>query len=326
MTKKRRTSKEPQVDPSSPLAPVVAEVRSQIRTLEQSIPDDPNEDDEGTRHVRSRIEGMDSVLTLIQRAGASGVVENGQRLVKVADAPVAVAEPAPKGRTLEERVAMIEFWAQTQPGFSWMTSARSVDRSRVRPVTSLLEPVHERPAKVRAPAPVPRPEPESDADEEPDADGDMAKMDRAILGVLLHRQGPTTNVHIAILSGYARSGTFVKALARLRAAGLISTTRGDNRITERGIDEIPRDHAPNRAGSELISFWVGKLRAMDAAILKAVCDAEPRGLTRAELLTRSGYSNSGTFVKALARLKRAELITKGWPKRGNEIFFEGNRG
>lgn len=319
-TTKRRTTKEPQVDPKSPLAPVVAEVRTQIRMLEESIPDDPREDDEGSRHVRSRIEGMEAVLTQIQRAGASGVVENGQRLVQVGGhANGASIQQAPPPRTrfdlleavadqLQNRVKQLEdrVFGSGKYVLGFHGAADAERPARAMP--AILAPAAKKTVT----------EPKSIEKRL------LTACERACLSVLAQRtisKVATTWAQLAILSRYSqRSSTFVNAVSGLRVKGLLEGSRADMRTTTIGIG-LAGPLNPLPKGTELLSMWIAQLTLAEGKILRALYDADPDALTAETLSERTGYStSSSTFANAVSKCRVLGLAERGWPLRISDAF------
>ncbi|HEY2512763.1 MAG TPA: hypothetical protein VGI39_17975 [Polyangiaceae bacterium] len=182
---KRRSTKEPVLAPGHALAPVVAELKAMIGMLGAAGGE--------TDFVLGKIEGLESALTLVQRAGAGKVVAaDGQQLVKV-------GSPAPD---LEERVRRLEAQVAALRGGgagSMVALSSSTETPRKRELPAIL------------------------------ADGvgkertTLGKCERTLLTVLAQRRGhPTSRVQLAICSGYSgASGGFANALGKLRSLQLV---------------------------------------------------------------------------------------------------------
>lgn len=80
MKKRRSSKKEPELPENSPFTSVVNAGRGMVNALMATVPDDPD----ARNVVIAKVEGMEAIILLCQRAGAGKTVTvNGQQLVKV---------------------------------------------------------------------------------------------------------------------------------------------------------------------------------------------------------------------------------------------------
>lgn len=184
--------------------------------------------------------------------------------------------------------------------------AFDADRHLVQPPAELLMTKADR---VPPPAPkAPRtPRPQADASD----DGAPTKTELAILRVLAARAPrATSRAMVSILSGYStNSGSFTKAVAGLRKRGWVAPSM-PLAPTEAGI-EAAQPVSPLPTGKALLDFWKQKLSTTEATLLEAIVAARPNVYSRDSLGKATGYStNSGSFTKAIANLRAAELVEK----------------
>lgn len=167
----------------------------------------------------------------------------------------------------------------------------------------------QKPASGSAKAPPVIPLPERDEEE----DDDLMPASLRILSALTAAGAPLERSPICIRAGLAyKSSTTDRALAELRAAGLIVTNGRLNAITDDGAavqgPELP-------TGYGLFDYWVGELGGANSPpgrVLLALRGAFRDGqltLTREEICERSGLEyKSSTTDRALADCRRLELV------------------
>lgn len=140
----------------------------------------------------------------------------------------------------------------------------------------------------------------------------LGRCARTIL-IVLAQKSPCTMQQLAILSHYAvNSGNFSNNLSVLRTCGYIDGDRSAISLTREGSRVIPAGvvHALPR-GEQLIEHWVSKLSRASGAILRVLCTAWPKSLTKEQIAESTGYAgDSGNFSNALSTLNVLELITK----------------
>jgi uncharacterized protein len=184
-----------------------------------------------------------------------------------------------------------------------------------------------RPAPERIPAPrdawprtVPDPSDPSGVASLPAPDAALSKAQRAVLTVLAQFPGGRTKRQLAMLAGYsAKGGGFNNSLSSLRTSGLIG--RGEPiRVTAEGL-AVLGDWEPLPEGPALIDHWMGQLSRAESAALRALLDAYPASLTKAEVAERAGYeANGGGFNNALSRLRTLQLIDGRGEMRADETL------
>jgi hypothetical protein len=152
--------------------------------------------------------------------------------------------------------------------------------------------------------------------------GSLGRCERAILTALAqYPQGRAAN-QIAVLTGYSvGSGGFNNSLSRLRSSDYV--TRGQPiQITDSGLQSLG-DYTPLPTGRDLVNHWLGQLAKCEAAILSALIEVYPEGLTSEQVAEKTNYqASSGGFNNSLSRLRTLELITRGQPMRASEEFFQ----
>jgi len=136
---------------------------------------------------------------------------------------------------------------------------------------------------------------------------------RKMLSVLVHReqmnQPATPRAMLAAMAGIkATGGTYGTYLSRLRTAGYIEGGR-DLSITDAGIAALgPVDDLPT--GIELIEWYkANKLNATQGAMLDAIVQSHPNGVTRCVLASAVELeSGGGTYGTYLSRMRQLGII------------------
>jgi hypothetical protein len=176
-----------------------------------------------------------------------------------------------------------------------------------------------RPAAAPAPRPAERPRPAT----APEGDTVLSKAQRAILTVLAQFPDGRTKRQLGMLTGYsAKGGGFNNALGSLRTAGLIG--RGEPiTATPAGVEVIGDEWEPLPEGPALAEYWIAQLPRAEGLILRALLDAFPSSLTKAEIAERTGYAASGGgFSNALGKLRTLQLIEGYGEMRADETLAE----
>jgi hypothetical protein len=148
----------------------------------------------------------------------------------------------------------------------------------------------------------------------------LSKAQRAVLTVLAQFPDGRTKRQLAMLAGYsAKGGGFNNSLSSLRTSGLIS--RGEPiRVTDEGLAALG-EWEPLPEGPALIDHWMGQLSKAEGLALRALLDAYPSALTKAEIAERAGYeANGGGFNNALSRLRTLQLIDGRGEMRADETL------
>lgn len=200
---------------------------------------------------------------------------------------------------------------QPAPGPGHVERVRFTTRTRlseVPPSTGL--------AQHRAQAP--RPTTPGPVDGEP-----LAKRELAILIAAAQRHPQSsTDAQLGVLSGYSpRSSSYEKGVAALRRRGLMEGAGNANRPTAAGLAAAGAVDVPP-TGPELLQWWAPKLELRARTLLSVIVGAGPGGIGMEELSAKSDYSaGSSSFEKAIAKLRRIELVYPGWPARAIEEFY-----
>jgi hypothetical protein len=306
----RRRFKEPTVPAGSPFEPVIEAGRAMVRALSRALP----ADEDSRNLVLSKVEGMESILLLCQRAAAGEKLDVPQ-IVKVERAPIddRVILPGDKLESLAQRVRRLEdhVFGNPSPNPEGLERGveiqRSIERATSRRVPSILKTPKSTEPKV----------------------GGLGRCERALLAVLAKRAGQeTTAAQLSVLSGYSiKSSGFQNSLSRLRSLGYAEGGAHDVRITgdgEREAEDQGLGRAPMPTGRALVEYWVGSLPRAEGVVLQAICDAHPRALDQDELSEATKYSRTSSgFQNAVSKLRSLKLATKGWPLRASAVFFEG---
>lgn len=137
-------------------------------------------------------------------------------------------------------------------------------------------------------------------------------------------QRPGLNVRqLGVRSGLSSSsGSFNTYLSKGRSMGWLAGDRNRMEITPDGIAAIG-SYQPLPEGQELIQHYINDLGGGGAGrIFKALVDAYPNTLTKDELGSATGLSeSSGSFNTYLSKLRTLELITGSNPLKASDEFF-----
>jgi len=116
---------------------------------------------------------------------------------------------------------------------------------------------------------------------------------------------------ISLYSGYRQSGSFSTAIGTLRKRGYLDGLK----LTAEGTRVVSQYSDPKPEGSDLVVWLKEKLNTCEKKILDFLLEADDLK-SREEISEGTGYSQSGSFSTALARLKKMEAIEGN----GNEGF------
>lgn len=146
------------------------------------------------------------------------------------------------------------------------------------------------------------------------ASGAVTGMARDVL-VALAQHGPLTKPKLAIIIGKsAKGGYFARVLGQLRTSGWV-TDAWPVAITAAGEDALG-SWDPLPTGQALVDYWLGEVAGMGADMLKAMLDAWPNVLSKAELGEAIGKEPSGGyFARVLGRLRGLGLVEGLAPAR-----------
>jgi hypothetical protein len=134
--------------------------------------------------------------------------------------------------------------------------------------------------------------------------GGKPNIDTKILTVLA-QQGPLPRNLILFHAEYIASGHTQRAFTRLKRDGLIDEEKGKVSITRAGLAQLG-DYEPLPKGRALLEHALAgsKLNRVEKALLYQAAICPRLGASRADLLTKLGYSPSGYTQRAFTRLKR----------------------
>jgi hypothetical protein len=122
----------------------------------------------------------------------------------------------------------------------------------------------------------------------------------------------------------SKGGSFDTYLSKARVNGWIDSVGDRIRITDAGLNALGSYEALPE-GPALLDHYINEFGSSGAArMLRALADAYPRPLTRAELSEASNVSAAGgSFDTYLSKLRTLELIEgKGELRASDEFFTE----
>lgn len=154
------------------------------------------------------------------------------------------------------------------------------------------------------------------------SDAPLSSIARLLLVVCAQRRIPLTRKQILLFANRRQSGDTSTAFARLIREHLLVDIGGRLSTTEEGRQAAqPFDPLPT--GRELRMRLLEQSDPFTRAVLGQLFDAYPEPLTRAELLDRTNYAQSGDTSTAFARLVTcgyAAKIGKGALAAAPELF------
>ncbi len=111
-------------------------------------------------------------------------------------------------------------------------------------------------------------------------------------------------------AGLRKSGTYDAYISNLRTAGFMRQEGGLLYATESGRDRIgsAADDAPSNT-EDVLKIWLPKLKKTCRAMLMAL--VQDGAMSRQDLATKAGITQSGTFDAYLSNLRTARLIKTG---------------
>ncbi len=151
----------------------------------------------------------------------------------------------------------------------------------------------------------------------------LSKSERKIIQVLFQYQGGKKKNEVAVLSGYAQSGSFSNALSGLRTKGLMESSGDKLVITDDGIIYAKNTGVePLPTGDALLQHWYGELGQCERKLLEALVSAYPQECDKEYLANETGYQISGSFSNALSRLRVLGLMTGSRMLRASDSLFD----
>ncbi len=151
----------------------------------------------------------------------------------------------------------------------------------------------------------------------------MGGSERKILIALANYPEGKTKRELGVIAGYAwKGGSFNTYLSGLRSKGYaVGTDRMS--ITPAGLEALG-DFEPLPTGRALQDYWLGQLSKGEAAILKALIDAYPQPLSKAQAGEITGYNAAGgSFNTYCSKLRTLDLIQGSNPMLAAETLFDG---
>jgi hypothetical protein len=141
----------------------------------------------------------------------------------------------------------------------------------------------------------------------------LGKAERAFLSVLAQFPAGRTKSQAAFLAGYSPNVSTTKNnLSRLRTRGYISGVGSEAdplMATDAGIAALGDNPEVVPTGRALAEWWMGRLGKADGAFFRAIVDAHPRQISRAEAAAAAGYDPSVSTTKNnLSKLRTLGLI------------------
>ncbi len=148
-------------------------------------------------------------------------------------------------------------------------------------------------------------------------------MEKKILQVLFQYPAGKKKNEVAVLAGYAQSGSFSNALSGLRTKKmmisegdlLMGTTLAAEYAHAVGIGSLP-------VGDALLQHWMGELGLAERTVLQFLVDTYPVNHDKAAIAEGCGYKVSGSFSNTLSRLRVLGLITNGKMIQASDILFD----
>ncbi len=289
MTATKRTTRERELDSSSPFFGPVEAGRAIIRTLMGTAP----ADDDAKNIIIAKVEGIESMILLCQRAGAGEIVfERGQVLAKVERGRTPVDE-LDATLTLEERVRRLE----ERNGIAVVKPARTR-------ALKLISPPDETTAK---------------------SSTVRAGMREVLVAAVQHPHGVTTRQLVTLTGFKLRTvGDYVFAL---RKSGLVESRNGRTFGTDAGRHELGPSFRPLPTGDALLAHWLCELPSGEAKILELVARVWPESMPRSSIIEATGFKLR-TCGDYLFSLKRRELVStpnRGEIKARDELFTRKGR-
>ncbi len=145
---------------------------------------------------------------------------------------------------------------------------------------------------------------------------------RRMMIALAQRNGLSAR-QLALRSGMSASGgSFRTYLSKGRVNGWINGDSHRIELTDAGVTALGA-YDPLPEGVDLQAYWLNELgNTGAAALLRALCEAYPRGLSQDDLAEKTGMSRAGgSFRTYLSRLRTLELIQgKGELRASEELF------
>lgn len=142
----------------------------------------------------------------------------------------------------------------------------------------------------------------------------LKAMHRAMLTALAQHPHGLSKKQILIHTGYASSGPVSTAFADLARGGAVTAAGPGLQITSEGLRQLG-DYEKLPLGDALRAHLLssGRLSTMEAALLRAICDAYPQPIRKGAVLEATGYKSSGPVSSAFAKLVKFNYVRSQGP-------------
>lgn len=273
--KARNTTKEPKVPPGSPIGPIIEQLKTMTRGLRSAVM--PDATNASADFVDGKCEGIETAITLLQRAGALHVTAaDGQPLVQV--------QRRAENASLESRVAKLE---------RQMSALARVSDEQARAMPEIL----------RAPrgGTVPKTSSRSTTSKLP-------RGELLVLTAIAQHAGGVTKEQITILTGYKRS-TRDAYLQRLRERVLIFADEEIIVVSAGGLTALGPDFKKLPTGDSLRAYWLDRLPGGESRVLGVLTNAYPGSVSRDQISNATGFKRS-TRDAYIQRLLTRKLIER----------------
>lgn len=138
------------------------------------------------------------------------------------------------------------------------------------------------------------------------ADGFGGGESKVLAAIAQHRDG-VTREQLTVLTGYKRSSRDTY-LQRLKAGGAILVDGDTIRATPSGVKALGPGFERLPTGARLREHWLTRLSEGEGKILRMLCAAHPKSVTRERLGEATGYKRSSRDTY-LQRLKSRQLVS-----------------
>lgn len=140
------------------------------------------------------------------------------------------------------------------------------------------------------------------------SDGSVSRSQQRILDALAAFEqlgiSPAKRVNVAFFAGYTENGHFNNMVGELRTNGFLDYPSGNMvQLTGAGRAIANADSNPIQSLDDLHRTWYSKLSPSEAKLLRVLVERYPDSITRADLATRTGYTENGHFNNMVGHLR-----------------------
>ena len=115
---------------------------------------------------------------------------------------------------------------------------------------------------------------------------------------------PAKRVNVAFFAGYTENGHFNNMVGELRTNGYLDYPSGNMvQLTDAGRAVANADANSIQSLEDLHHTWYGKLSPSEAKLLRVLVERYPDPISRADLATRTGYTENGHFNNMVGHLR-----------------------